>query len=378
MKKVTIIVLHLGYGGIEKAVTSLANMLCDNYEINIIATYKLFEKTPFFIDSRVKIDYLMDMKPNKKELLNAIKKINIFSIIKEAIKSIKVLHLRRKMMIEAIKKCDNDIIISTRPFHNNLVGKYAKKDMLKIAWEHSHHNNNRNYISTLIKSCQNMDYLISVSKELNTFYSMKLKNKPIKCEYISLFLDDMPKKTSSLERKEITTIGRLSKEKGFLDLIDVFKLVNQKYPKWHLNIVGDGIVKNSIEKKIKENNLADKVTLHGFKDRKEIDKILFNSSIYVMTSLTESFGLVLIEAMSYGVPCISFDSARGSLEIISNNIDGYIIEKRDKNKMADKIISLIENKELRNKMGQLARKKAMSFSIEEVQKEWDKMLDSKE
>src|SRR5690606_34771682 len=144
-----------------------------------------------------------------------------------------------------------------------------------------------------------------------------------------------------LDKKEITAIGRLSKEKGFSDLIDVFKLVNERYPNWHLNIVGDGMEKDNIKKKIKENNLDEVITMHGFKDKQELNEILLNTSIYVMTSYTESFGLVLIEAMSYGVPCISFDSARGPLEIIDNNVNGYIIKNRDKEEMTNKIAALI-------------------------------------
>ena len=68
MKKVSILALHLGYGGIEKSVAALANMLCKKYEVEIACTYKLFEKPVFPIDDSVKIVYLTDVKPNKVEL----------------------------------------------------------------------------------------------------------------------------------------------------------------------------------------------------------------------------------------------------------------------------------------------------------------------
>lgn len=375
MKKITIIALHLGVGGIEKAISSLANMLCNEYEIEIISTYKLYDKPSFFIDSKVKVNYLISEKPNKKELLDSIKKFNIKSFFIESLKSLKVLYLRKKCMIDAIKKSNSDIIISTRPFHNGLVGKYANKNTLKIAWEHSHHNNNDKYIKSLINSCKNVDYLVSVSKELNEFYSSRVNST---CRYISLSLDSFPIKTSSLDKNEITVVGRLSKEKGFLDLIDVFKLVNTKYPNWHLNIVGDGIEKENILKRIEQNNLNKFITMYGFKEKEEVNEILSNSSIYVMTSFTESFGLVLIEAMSYGIPCISFDSARGSLEIIDNNINGFIINNRDKEEMAKKIISLIKNFKLRKEMGNNAREKSLIFSSNNVKDKWISLISGKQ
>lgn len=376
MKKITIIALHLGYGGIEKAIASLANMLCDDYEVNIISTYKLYEEPAFFIDSRIDICYLLTDKPNKKELLTALKKANVAGFIKESTKSLKVLRLRKTSMIEAIKQCDSDVIISTRPFHNSLLGKYAKEGIIKIAWEHSHHNNNQSYINEVVSSCDKIDYFISVSKELNNFYTSKIKNSKTICKHISLTLDDFPTELSHLDKKEIISVGRLSKEKGFDSLIDVFKLVTLEKPEWHLNIVGDGLEKSNIEKTIKNNNLEDYVTLHGFKDKAELNKILQNSSIYVMTSLTESFGLVLIEAMSYGIPCLSFDSARGSLEIIDNGINGFTIPNRDKKLMAEKIINLIEDDELRQKMGAKAHEKSMLFSKDIIKKDWINLIEN--
>jgi glycosyltransferase involved in cell wall biosynthesis len=375
MKKITIIALHLGYGGIEKAIASLANMLCNDYKVNIISTYKIYDKPAFYINNKVEIDYLIDEKPNKKEFLTSLKKGNILSLFKETIKSIKVLHLRKQSMIDAIKKIDSDVVISTRAFHNTLLGKYAKAGITKIAWEHSHHNNDKRYINNLIKSCDNINYLVSVSKELNDFYSKKF-NKT-KCRYISLALDDMPAETSKLDKKEIISVGRLSKEKGFESLIDVFKLVNENRPDWHLNIVGDGLEKENISKKIKEKNLNKNVTMHGFKEKNKVNEILKNSSIYVMTSYTESFGLVLIEAMSYGVPCVSFSSARGSLEIIDNKVNGFIIEDRNINEMANKIITLIDDVKLRQKMGREANKKSLLFSPENIKKEWISLIEGK-
>ncbi len=371
MKKLTIVALHLGYGGIEKAISSLANMLCDKYDIEIISTYKLFDKPAFNIDERVKIRYLMNKKPNREEFKKAIKRFRFFSILKETFKALKILYLKKSLMIKAIKELDSDIIISTRAFHNELVGKYANKKSLKIAWEHSHHNNNKKYINSLVKSCNNVDYLVTVSNDLKNFYEKFLGSK---CIHIKLSLDKIPEITSSLDNKEIISVGRLSPEKGFLDLIDVFKLVNEKYPDWHLNIVGDGIEKEKIEEKIKIYNLDKSITMHGYKNKDEVNEILNKSSIYVMTSLSESFGLVLIEAMSFGIPCIAFDSAQGALEIIDENT-GFIIKDRNINEMSNKIIYLIENEKERKKLGKSARDKSLLFEQKNIKNNWLELLE---
>ena len=99
MKKVSILSLHLGYGGIEKCVATLANTLCSKYEVEIAVCYKLYDKSAFDIDDRVKIKYLnKDLKPNHDALRNAFQSKNPFKIIKEVLFGLKVLINRKKTM----------------------------------------------------------------------------------------------------------------------------------------------------------------------------------------------------------------------------------------------------------------------------------------
>ena len=252
MKKVTILALHLGFGGVENAIISLSNMLCEKYKVEIISTYKLQDNPAFNVNPNVKINYLItNLKPNPIELKQAIKSLNIIKIIKQAIISMKVLYLKRNLMIKAIKKIDVDIVISTRDIHNAWLGKYGKKEIIKIATEHNHHNNNNKYINKILKSIKNIDYFLPVSEELTKFYKEKLNKTKTKCIYIPHCIDNYPKEISKLNEKNIISVGRLSKEKGYLDLVDVFKIVVKKHPEWKLNIVGDGEEKELINKKIR-------------------------------------------------------------------------------------------------------------------------------
>jgi N-acetylglucosaminyldiphosphoundecaprenol N-acetyl-beta-D-mannosaminyltransferase len=93
-----------------------------------------------------------------------------------------------------------------------------------------------------------------------------------------------------------------------------------------------------------------------------------------MTSLSESFGLVLIEAMSFGIPCIAFDSAQGALEIIDENT-GFIIKDRNINEMSNKIIYLIENEKERKKLGKSARDKSLLFEQKNIKNNWLELLE---
>lgn len=369
-KKITIFALHLGFGGVEKYLSSLCKMLEENYDIEIISTYKVLDKPAFPFSEKVKITYLIDDKPNKEEFKQAIKNKNIISIFKEGFKSAKILCLKRSRNIKAIRNTYSDYIITTRTFHSRLVGYYAYNNIIKIATEHNFHNNDKKYITKVIDSIRDFDYFVVVSDNLRKFYENKIGKT--KCIYIPNVIDSLPDKRSKLTNKNIITIGRLSPEKGQKDLIDVFKIVNKELPKTKLFMVGDGPLKKELENYTKELKLTNKIIFTGFLGDKGKEKYILDSSIFILPSYTESFGLVLIEAMSYGLPCIAFDSSDGAKELLKNNV-GILVKDRNKEKMAEEII-----KELKNKNGsehsEKGYKYCQKYLLDNVKKEWINIL----
>ena len=240
MKKITILSLHLGFGGIERSVVSLANILCKKYMVEIVSVYKLYDKPSFDIDDRVDVKYLINGGPNKNEFKNALKSHHVFKIFKEGIKSIKILNLRRIKTINYIKNCDSDVIISTRDIFDEWLGRYGMPSVVKVGWEHNHHHGNMDYAQKIIRSCSKLDYLVLVSESLQKFYKDNMRKYKCKCVFIPNVIENIPENFSKLDECRLVSVGRLSAEKGFLDLLKIFKIIHQKYPNWVLDIVGDG------------------------------------------------------------------------------------------------------------------------------------------
>lgn len=378
LKKVTILALHLGYGGIEKSIVALANLLADDYEVEIISSYQLFEKPAFDIDPRVEVRYLITRyKPNREAWKSSIKHLRPISFVKESFNSVMTLALRRSTMIRAIENCHSDIIISTRDLFNTWLGTYGRKSCYKIGWEHNHYHGDMSYADKVTKSAKNLDALVLVSDSLRKFYKKQLADTKCKCFYIPNMLDSVPDQLSKLNEKRLISVGRLSREKGYEDLLDVFKLIHQEEPSWRLDIIGDGAQKNLLGDRIFNEGLKECVTLHGFQDKTFINNLLSQSSIYLMTSVTESFGIVLIEAMSYGLPCVAFDSAEGATELIQDGVNGYLISYRNKEEYAKKVVELIRNKKLRTKLGSAGRKTSLNYTGDKVKRDWIKLLKRK-
>ena len=375
MKKVSILALHLGYGGIEKCISVLANLLCTRYQVEIATCYKILEEPAFHLDERVKVIYLNDdIKPNREAFYNALKKKNPIRILKEGSYSVKVLYRRKKTMCDYITNCNSDVIISTKDIFNYWTCSYARDGVIKIGWEHNHYHKSDKYSTNMINSAKKLDYFVLVSSDLQKFYSEKLANSKVMCIYIPNAIESVPKHLSSLKEKRLISVGRLVPEKGFIDLLKVFNILQLDYPDWSLDIVGDGVERNNLENYIKTHNINN-VTLHGFQGKEYIDDLLDKSSIYVMTSFTESFGIVLIEAMSHGVPCIAYDSAEGAREIINSGDNGFLIKNRNIDAMLLKIKNLIENEKLRKNVGKAARKSIDKYTSEVVGEEWFTLIE---
>lgn len=336
--KVTIYALHLGYGGVEKNICEKANILSNIYDVEIISLYKLYDKPAFIVNPKVKIKYLTNVKPNRNEFKNAVKSKNIKSILKEGLYAVKVLYLKNSLITKSMIECNSKIIISTRAYFSLKLIKNNEYNNIKIAEEHIYHNNNSKYIKKLGFILKYVDYLMPSSDYLTDYYKSIYSKYDYKIKTNKMPIEGS-NKLCDLKKKNIISVGRLSKEKGFADLIEIFSNIESE--DWTLTIVGDGDEKEKLEALIKDNNLKGKVILTGFLNKEELYKLYENSSLYVMTSFEESFGLVLVEASSFGLPLIAFDSAIGAKEIIQEN--GILVSNRDKSVMIKKIKKLMND-----------------------------------
>ena len=138
---------------------------------------------------------------------------------------------------------------------------------------------------------------------------------------------------------------------------------------WKLIIVGDGVLKSEIESKINALNLSQSVILKPF--TKDIEREYLGASIYAMASHFEGFGMVLVEASSYELPCIAFDVATGPSDIIEHNKSGFLIADNDLEGYARHLIALMSDESMRANFGKEAKRIVSErFSKEVVMQKW--------
>lgn len=188
-----------------------------------------------------------------------------------------------------------------------------------------------------------------------------------------------PTKVSSLENKVVISVGRLVETKNYSSLISAWKFVHEHHSDWKLEIYGDGPCHDDLQHKIDFLHLSTCVSLCGFST--DIYSNLANSSIFAFTSISEGFGLVIIEAMSQGLPVVSYDCQYGPKDIIEQGESGYYVPLNNERDLADKLILLIEDEKKRKEMGRKALKRSKDFSMDKVVEMWmitfNKLLENK-
>ena len=190
---------------------------------------------------------------------------------------------------------------------------------------------------------------------------------------LNYFIENTTGKRSLVTNKTILSVGWLIPRKGIDLLLKTAREVLAEHPDWIWKLIGDGEMKEEVLQFIKTEKLEERFLLQSPVDSNINDEYI-NASLFVLSSRYEAFPMVLLEAMSFGIPCISFDCPSGPADIITKNEDGLLVEKENPAKLAEAISSLITNEEQRKKMGEKALENVQRFSPDKIYELWQQLF----
>ncbi len=175
-------------------------------------------------------------------------------------------------------------------------------------------------------------------------------------------------KRSTLKSKTVVTAGRLTAQKNFASLINAWRIVNKSHPDWKLEIWGEGSLRNELQQQIENLPLKDSASLMGYTD--DIISKFADASIFICTSIFEGLPLVFIEAMSCGLPVVSYSCPCGPKDIVTEGEDGFLVPVNDEQMMASRICYLIEHEDVRIQMGQASLDNSKAYSKDIIAAKW--------
>lgn len=185
----------------------------------------------------------------------------------------------------------------------------------------------------------------------------------------SFFVDEYANKSSSREHVVVAS-GRLNFQKDFSALLYAWAILGDRRGDWKLKIIGEGGDLEKLQKLAIDFRIADCVELPGYSS--DVAGEMRKASIFAMTSLFEGFGLVIVEAMSCRLPVVSFNTKYGPRDILRDGEDGFLVENRDVQILAEKLYKLMTDEELRDKMAANAEQRAKLFDVNVIANMWMK------
>lgn len=334
-------------GGIERVISNISDKLSDYYEITILVKDSPVSAYP--INSKIKIDTLnselkMDMNSRVKRIISV--PINILK--------------SRCALKKYLQKHEFDYVYTAIPV-NGLEVYLANKQYRKriVASEHASYYAYNSVYKKIKEWLYPRLNAISVPTTMDTEIYQK---QGYNAFYIPHLTTYQCTSKNSLESKRIINVGRLTSDKQQSMLLEIWKNVNHKFPGhgWTLQIIGSGEEESNLKKKIEEDEISN---VQLIPHTPNIAEYYRNAELFAFTSKMEGFGMVLLEAMSYGVPCISFDCPSGPRDMIINEENGYLIECYDVDGYTDKICEYINLT--------YDKKRALSNKALETIEQWD-------
>lgn len=185
------------------------------------------------------------------------------------------------------------------------------------------------------------------------------------------FTTDNP---AQLENREVLAVGRYAYQKGFDLLLQAWAAVCREVSGWTLRIVGDGELRDELQQMVARLGVGDSVILA--RQSSDVQSLYRRAAIYVMSSRYEGLPMVLLEAQAVGLPIVSFACPCGPSDVVTDGRDGFLVPAGDTDALAARLLTLMRDPALRQRMGAAAYADSARFSTEAVMGQWERLFRS--
>jgi glycosyltransferase involved in cell wall biosynthesis len=290
-------------------------------------------------------------------------------------------------LAETVQQIDPDVLIGLGYFQANVVTGIRCRAM-KVVESHEariftmgDQGLNRSWLSRLYMRYYKQRYFRTIERQADVVVTLtegdaREWQRARRVEVIPNFsvMSTAPSSLSHSASHRVIAVGRLEWQKGFDRLIDAWAMIGAEHPQWRLDIFGSGTMEEALNARIAAMESANnsesgrQIAIHPFTNN--IASEYATSSIFALSSRFEGFGLVLLEAMQHGLPCVVFDCPFGPSDVVANGECGFVVPDGDITAFARQLARLMDDEPLRQRFAAAARERAKRFSVEKVMEQW--------
>ena len=351
------------WGGIERILVEKMNYLSKvyGYDVYMLTSDQGNHPIPYHLEDSVHLEDL-SIRFHQQYKYSFLRRVWVAKRLKR---------LYEKRLAERIRQIQPDIIICTTADHIDSLDKL--KDSIPLVVE-SHSiclrtiEDGKNWVKRkwyrfhYLKALSKVDVVVALT-EGDAAEWRKVHPHVVVIPNM-VHLNDGA--VSTLENKKVIFVGRFDYQKRPMEMIHIWEKIHPMYPDWQLDIYGEGEQERELVDQVRSSDI--KIVIH--QPTEHIFDRYRESSILVSTSLFEPFGLVIPEAMSCGLPVVAYDSPYGPASIISNGVDGFLIDYGDMVNYAEKVCLLMDSIELRKKMGTVGAIASRNYEPSRVMPLW--------
>jgi glycosyltransferase involved in cell wall biosynthesis len=367
-------------GGTERAVFNQATELAARHEVRVLSVFKS-KSTQFFAPGeRVRLDYLVDNTgETPRPLRSSTVEDEVWSGLAARPSEIvdrgweSAFNRLTDLELElALQQTDTDILVTTTPALMALAVRLAPARVITVHQEHRVSELRGASGEPLLRYAARLDALAVLSERTREWFAETLGVAAPRLAVVPNALPSGFRPRSTLETRTVVIAGRLVGEKQIDHALTAWATVTQQHPDWQLRVFGDGPLSGALRRQMDMLGLHDCVQLNG--NSPKLAEEWAKASIALLTSRNEAFGLVLAEAQAAGVPVVSYDAPNGPREVVIDGETGILVPPGDIDSLTSALLRLIEDSELRHRMGIAALASVSRFSPSVVTAQWEEIF----
>jgi glycosyltransferase involved in cell wall biosynthesis len=363
--KVHVLLMHAwGLGGTIRTTFNVAGHLAQRHEVEVLSVVRRRERPFFAFPDGVTVTPLTEGRGGLLDRLPSV-------LMHPDDHVYAMCSLRTDLALaRALRRIRSGVLITTRAGFNELAAQLAAPGVVTVGQEHMNfHSHLPGLTKAMRRHYRRLDALTTLNHDDRRDYE-PLVPRAVR---IPNALPPLGGGVADPDAKVIVAAGRLTRQKGFDLLLRAFARVAREEPGWQLRIYGGGPERAALQEQILASELYGQALLMG--PTRHLGEELAQGSLFVLSSRFEGFGMVIVEAMSKGLPVVSFDCPRGPSEIVTHGRDGLLVPPEDVDALASALLELMRDPERRRAYAAAALEASAAYDVALVGREWDALLD---